>query len=83
MTANDIIERNAKCARQLLEAGAEVARLRALVREAYREGVEHGEDSATAYEWGSPPDRYKTWEHSEAKAALDNGQQLPAKEIDT
>jgi predicted RNase H-like nuclease (RuvC/YqgF family) len=29
MTANDIIERNAECARRLLEAGAEIERLRA------------------------------------------------------
>jgi len=28
MTANDIIQRNAECARQLLEAGAEIKRLR-------------------------------------------------------
>jgi len=28
MTANDIIKRNAECARQLLEAGAEIQRLR-------------------------------------------------------
>ena len=27
MTANDIIQRNAECARQLLEAGAEIERL--------------------------------------------------------
>ena len=29
MTANDIIQRNAECARQLLEAGAEIEMLRA------------------------------------------------------
>jgi hypothetical protein len=28
MTANDLIQRNAECARQLLEAGAEIERLR-------------------------------------------------------
>ena len=29
MSANDIIQRNAECARQLLDAGAEIERLRA------------------------------------------------------
>ena len=32
MTANDIIERNAKCARDLLDAGAEIERLRAAAK---------------------------------------------------
>ena len=32
MSANDIIERNAKCARQLLEAGAEIERLTAALK---------------------------------------------------
>lgn len=50
---------------------AEIERLRALVKAAYDEGTSHGESNACAYEWGGRGDEYKSWKHSEAKAALD------------
>jgi hypothetical protein len=57
MTANDIIQRNAECARQLLEAGAEIEMLRAADK--VRVTVHEAEIRRLAIECGQAKDEIK------------------------
>lgn len=48
-----------------------ICRLKELVRESYDEGSQHGSNRECSSQFGSRPDKYDCWEHSDAKAELD------------